>query len=47
MEAAMKELGKLIPTDEGQNAIVHRTAQHLDKGMKAIAVHQKHIRIAD
>ena len=47
MGAAMKELGKLTHTDEGQKAIVHHTTQHLDEGTKAIAVRQKHIRIAD
>ena len=46
MEAA-RELGKLTSTNEGQKAKVHCTAQNLDKGMKAIAVHQKHIRIVD
>ena len=47
MGAAMKELGKLTPADEGQKAIVQRTTQHLDEGTKALAVRQKHIRIAD
>ena len=47
MGVAMKELGKLTPTAEGQKAIVHRTTQHLDEGTKAIAVWRKHIRIAD
>ena len=42
MGAVMKELGKLTPTDKGQKAIIHRTTQHLDEGMKTIAMHQKH-----
>ena len=46
MGVAMKELGKLTSADEGQKAIVQRTTQHLDKGTKALAVCQKHIRIA-
>ena len=47
MGAAMKELGKLTPADEGQKAIVQCTTQHLNEGTKALAVRQKHIRIAD
>lgn len=44
---AAKELWKLTTTNEGQKAKVHRTAQHLDKGTKTIAVQRKHIRIVD
>ena len=46
MGAAIKELGKLTPADEGQKVIVQRTTQHLDEGKKALAVRQKHIRMA-
>ena len=46
-DAARKELGKLNPTNEHEKDIVKKTAEHLKKGMKAIEVRQKHIKIAD
>ena len=47
MESTKKELAKLTPSGENQKGIIQRTAQHLDEGIKAIAMHQKHIRIVD
>ena len=42
-----KELKKLKPTSEQSVTTVKNVNTHLDEGMKAIEVRQKHIRIAD
>ena len=46
-DAAKKELGKLEPRGEAEKKIVEHMKAHLDEGTKTIAVHQKHIKIAD
>ena len=43
IEAATKELGKLNPTKEHDKAIVKKTGELLNEGMKAIEVRQKHM----
>ena len=47
LESAKKELVKLTPEGEQQTAIVKKLKTCLDKGIKAIEVHQKHIKITD
>lgn len=42
-----KELGKLDTTEEQDKAVVKKVSDHLCKGIKAIEVRQKHIKIAD
>ena len=47
IDAAKKELGKSNPTGDQENTIIKKVIAHLDEGMKAIEVRQKHVRIAD
>ena len=42
-----KELGKLNPIEEHDNAIVKKTSKLLKEGIKAIEVRQEHIKIED
>ena len=47
ISAAKKELKKLDPTGEQDKTTLKNATTHLDEGIKAIEVRQKHIRIAD
>ena len=42
IEAAKRELGKLTPGNEKEQATTKRAAAHLHEGLKAIACRQKH-----
>jgi len=45
--AAKKELKKLSPTEGQDKTTVQNVTNHLEEGIKAIEVRQKHIRMAD
>ena len=46
IEAMRKELGK-IESSNPEKATINKAIAHLDEGTKAIAVCQKHIKVAD
>ena len=47
METAKHEITKLISVSARDQATVRKAVLHLNEGLKNIATHQKHIKIAD